>query len=233
MKPVLDELGIEPVEVGVNDAPTDDRAASENTIRLIAEKFKAADADTILLVGIGVTSWPATMASDTSYRPQLLFTESLGARSFWTSADTTDTTILEGSLRRRRLRPGPGTIGGGRRSRSASPSCRPQVSTPRHPRASIPTIASNQPYQAGFQACPDIWLTKALLTRAGENLNYGTLDAALDGLKVTIPGDPTERTYGPFPAADGDPNAYIFHGMRRPRTWSWFKADRCHCVRLT
>ena len=29
VKPVLDELGIEPVEVGINDAPTDDTAASE------------------------------------------------------------------------------------------------------------------------------------------------------------------------------------------------------------
>jgi len=209
VKPVLDELGIEPVEVGVNDAPTDDRAASENATRLIAEKFKAAEADTILLVGIGVTSWPATMASDTSYRPQLLFTESLGARSFWTSADTTDTTVLEGSF-----------AGGGygpdqaRWEEATFQECvailsAAGIDTPA-PDGFDPDDKSNQPYQAGFQACPDWWLTKALLTRAGANLNYGTLDAALDGLEVTIPGDPTERTYGPFPAADGDPQAYIY-----------------------
>ncbi len=27
---------------------------------------------------------------------------------------------------------------------------------------------------------------------------------------MTIPGDPTERTYGPPPAADGNPTVYFF-----------------------
>ena len=53
-------------------------------------------------------------------------------------------------------------------------------------------------------------LLKALLEAAGRNLNYGTLDTAIDGLTVTIPGDPTERTFGPPPDADGSPTAYLF-----------------------
>ena len=53
-------------------------------------------------------------------------------------------------------------------------------------------------------------LLKAWLTAAGTDLNYGTLGTAIDGLKVSVPGDPTERTYGPPPAADGNPTAYIF-----------------------
>ena len=199
VKPVLDELGIEPVEVGINDAPTDDTAASEAAVRLIAERFKAADVDTILLVGIGATAWMAdAMDDDTSYRPQLLFTEANAARSFYTSADTTDTSILEGAL-----------VGGGYgpdQARFDEPTFQECVADPvgrrrRHAgtgRSSIPTIASNQPYQAAFQACPDIWLTKALLTRAGENLNYGTLAAAVDGLddddpRRSRPSAPTAR----------------------------------------
>ena len=38
---MLAELGIEPVEVGIMDAPTDDTAAMESSVRLIAERFKA------------------------------------------------------------------------------------------------------------------------------------------------------------------------------------------------
>ncbi len=98
VKPVLDELGIEPVAVGINDAPTDDTAASEASVKLIAEQFKAADVDTILLVGIGTTAWMEAMDDDTSYRPQLLFTEATSARSYYTSADVTDTSILEGAI---------------------------------------------------------------------------------------------------------------------------------------
>ena len=69
---------------------------------------------------------------------------------------------------------------------------------------------SNQPYQAAFQACPDVALLRAWLEAAGENLNYGTLGTAADGLKVTIPGDPTERTYGAPPDADGNPTPYLY-----------------------
>jgi ABC-type branched-subunit amino acid transport system substrate-binding protein len=208
VKPVLDELGIEPVEVGINAAPTDDTAASEAEVRVIAERFKAAEADTILLVGIGSTAWMATMDEDTSYRPQLLFTEANSARSFYTSADTTDTTILEGAL-----------VGGGygpdqaRFDTESFQECvavltAGGVETPA-PDQFDPDDASNQPYQAAFQACPDIALTVALLTRAGENLNYGTLAAAVDGLTFTAPGDPDSRTYGPAPD-NGNPPAYIY-----------------------
>jgi hypothetical protein len=69
---------------------------------------------------------------------------------------------------------------------------------------------SNQPYQAAFFACPDMGLMLKWLEAAGENLNYGTLEAAIDGLTLSVPGDPGERTFGPPPASDGDPIAYLF-----------------------
>ena len=69
---------------------------------------------------------------------------------------------------------------------------------------------SIQPFQAAFQACPDLDLLQAWLEAAGEDLNYGTLEAAIDGLEVTASGDPTLRTYGPPPDADGNPPAYLF-----------------------
>jgi hypothetical protein len=208
VKPVLDELGIVPVELGINDAPTDDVAASEAAVRVIGERFKAADVDTILLVGIGSTAWMAAMDDDTSYRPQLLFTEANAARSYYTNADTTDTSIMEGAL-----------VGGGYgpdQARFDEPTFQECVAilsaagvdTPA-PEGFDPDDRANQPYQAAFQACPDIWLTKALLTRAGENLNYGTLAASVDGLVMTSPGDPTERTYGPAPD-NGSPSVYIY-----------------------
>ena len=208
VKPKLDELGVVPVEVGVMDAPTDDTAAMQNSVRLIAERFEAAGADTLLMVGLGAPNYMQVMSEDTSYRPTLLFTVTNGARAFYTSADTTDTSILEGAL-----------IGGdygpdqARFDEATMQECVEIVTAAGleapAPSGFDPDDAANQPYQALFQACPDIFLIRALLERAGENLNYGTLAAAIDGLQVAIPGDPTERTYGTAPS-DGSPTAYIF-----------------------
>ena len=73
-----------------------------------------------------------------------------------------------------------------------------------------PGDANNMPYQAALRTCPDVALMHAWLQNAGRNLNYGTLATGLNGLVVAIPGDPTERTYGPPMAADGNPTAYLF-----------------------
>ena len=209
VKPVLDKLGITPVEVGVMDAPTSDTAAIQSSVKLIAEKFKAAGADTILLVGIGTPAWPTYETDDTAYRPKLLFTDTLAARAFYTSKDTTDTSILVGSIAAGAYGPDQARF-----DEPAMQACiavlkAAGLDTPA-PSTLDPNDSSNQPFQAAFQACPDMILTAAVLHRAGANLNYGTLGAAIDGLKVTIPGDPTERTYGPPPAADGNPNIYLF-----------------------
>ena len=67
------------------------------------------------------------------------------------------------------------------------------------------------PFAAGFNACADMTLLQAWLEAAGETLDYGTLQAAIDnGFELIVPGDPAERTFGPPPNSDGDPPAYVF-----------------------
>jgi Periplasmic binding protein len=205
--PALDELDIEPVETGVMDAPVNDITAVEANVALIAERFQAADADTVLLVGNAAANWPLSM-EDHPYRPELLFLDIQAARAFATNEATTDTSILEGSL----------SAGGYGPDQARFEEPEMQACLDILEAADIETPApsevgddpSNQPYQAAFQACPDIVLTRALLEAAGENLNYETLEAAMDGLEATIPGDPDLRTFGPPPAADGNPTVYLF-----------------------
>ena len=148
------------------------------------------------------------MSENSSYRPQLLFLDVTAAVAFSTNEATTDTSILEGTL-----------SGGGYgpdQARFDEPAMQECIQTLADQGVDTPTPEasgddpSNQPYQAAFQACPDVVLLRALLEAAGEELNYGTLAAAIDGLEVTIPGDPTPRTYGPPPDADGAPSAYLF-----------------------
>ncbi len=206
--PVLDELGITPVETGVMDAPADDQAAVGASVDTIAQRFEAADADTVILVGPSAQDWPTAMADNTSYRPKLLFLDVIGARAFFTNAATTDTSVLDGSLAG-----GPYGPDQARFDEATMQECI-QVLTDAGLDTPTPEDSgddpSNQPYQAAFQACPDVDLTKALLEAAGENLNYGTLASAIDGLEVSVSGDPTPRTYGPPPDADGAPTPYLF-----------------------
>jgi hypothetical protein len=53
-------------------------------------------------------------------------------------------------------------------------------------------------------------LFRALVEAAGEDLNYGSFVNGADGLVVDIPNQPEPLTYGPVPAAGGDPPAYLF-----------------------
>ena len=207
--PVLDELGVDVAETAIAVAPADDQAAQESEQATIAQRFESAGVDTVLLVGASGQGWPTIMSSNgSSYRPQLLFTDILAPRAFATNAATTDTSILEGSL-----------SGGGYgpdQARFDEPAMQECVQTLSDQGVDTPTPEesgddpSNQPYQAAFQACPDVALLRAWLEAAGENLNYGTLANAIDGLELTIPGDPAVRTYGPPPAADGNPTAYLY-----------------------
>ena len=206
--PTLEDLGVEPVETGVVDAPPDDQAAMLSNVQTIGERFQAAEADTIVIVGASGQDWPTYMGDNTDYRPKLLFLEFTAPRAFYTNAATTDTSVLEGSLVGGTY--GPDTA---RFDEEAMQECIQTLSD-----AGLDTPSpeesgddpSNQPYQAAFQACPDVAITQAWLEAAGEDLNYGTLAAAADGLEVHIPGDPGTLVFGPPPAGDGNPQAYLF-----------------------
>jgi hypothetical protein len=206
--PLLEELGVEPVEVGIMDAPTDDTAAIQSTVGLISESFQAADADTVLAVGLSASQWPLYTVQDDSYRPTLLFTDLIGATSFATNATVTDTSALEGSLS--------GDTYGPNQEKYDEESMQDCIAILDAAGVDVPSPdetgddPSQQQFQAAFYACPDMALIQAWLEAAGEDLNYGTLGAAIDGLEVAIPGDPDARTYGEGDALDGDPTAYLF-----------------------
>ncbi|HKE76236.1 MAG TPA: ABC transporter substrate-binding protein [Acidimicrobiales bacterium] len=206
--PTLKALGAAPVATASAVAPPDDQAAQRTETMTFAEKFKAAGADTVILVGPSGQGWPTIMQSDTSYRPKLLFTDVIGLTGFATNGATTDTSVLKGAVAGGGYGPDQARFDEPEMQRCVATLKTAGIDTP-EPK-DVGDDPANQPYQAAFQACPDVALLRATLAAAGKNLNYGTFAAAMDGLKVTIPGDPTERTYGPPPKADGNPSVYLF-----------------------
>ncbi len=207
--PALTELGIEPAEVGVIDAPTDDTAAIQSDVSLVSELFQAADVDTLLLVGATSALWAQYTNDDPSYRPLLRFLDVNAPNAFLGSEATLDTSILDGALAGGPFGPDQARFDDATMQECIEILTAAGLDTP-EPSGFDADDRTNQPYQAAFQACPDIFLLRALLEAAGENLNYGTLAVAIDGLEVTLPGDPSPRIFGTGSAADGDPSAYVF-----------------------
>jgi len=206
--PTLEELGVDPVDVAISTAPPSDPVAIQDEVRTIAERFESSGVDTVVLPGASSANW-ATSLEDHPFRPRLLFLDVTGARAFATSADTTDTSILDDALIG-------GTYGpdqaiweeaGMQDCIAVLEEAGLEAPAPESLDSDDPNV---QPYQAAFQACPDVALMRAWLEAAGDDLNYGTLAGAADGLTLTVPGNPQERTFGPPTSFDGDPEASFF-----------------------
>ena len=207
--PALKDAGVTPVEVGVNDAPTEDNNATKAQVQVLSQRYQAAGVDTLLLVGGSGSQWPTNTVGDT-YHPKLLFTADNAVTAFSsnTAVADSDKAVIDGAL--------VGGLYGPEQPKYDEAEMQKCISILTKAGFDIPAPdASDDPneqrYQPAFLSCPQMALIKAWLTAAGKTLNYGTLDAALKaGFKAIVPGDPKERTYGPGTATDGDPSAYLF-----------------------
>ena len=66
-------------------------------------------------------------------------------------------------------------------------------------------------YVSSLTACRQMFLLRAILDSAGPELNFGTFRAAGDSLgEIDLPGFPDPLTFGPPPAADGDPVPTVY-----------------------
>ncbi len=201
----LTKLGIKPVAKGLLDAPASDNAAVISGTQVIAQRFKAEGATKVLLVGPSSADWFLAMENQ-PWQPQLLASDTSAVQSFLANASTTNTSLLKGSYE-----------GGAYGSDSwviTEPQMAACVKTLKAAGIAVPNPDPNDPdnkaYTGPEDACVNVTLLKAILEKAGKTLNYATFRNAGYTLgKITIPGDPTPRVYGPPPATDGNPTAYL------------------------
>lgn len=205
--PLLDELGVDVVEQAVIDAPQDDPAATVAQVRTIAQRFEAAGVESVIPLGGAGQTWPNAMAGQ-PYRPRLVFPQTVGGvQAYLLDAAQTDRSLLEGSIAGGSYAPDQAVY-----DEAGMQEC---IAVIEEAGVEVPgpdeVDGDATPWIAAFQACPTMALLRAVLEAAGDNLNYGTLQAAGESLgEIAIPGDPTPRRYGPVPATDGDPTPYLF-----------------------
>jgi ABC-type branched-subunit amino acid transport system substrate-binding protein len=200
----LHDLGVQPVGSGVfTTDPNDGDHVGE--IRTIARGFQSKGADSVLLVGARSSPWFSAMEGET-YRPRLLVTDRPGVTDFTTDAATTDTSLLEGSVIGGTYGPDTRSYDEPRMQQCVHTLQQAGINVPRP----IPTRKTLMRYLGPFDACTHVALLEALLQGAGRELDYATLRYAGDHLgDLSIPGDPSPRTYGPPPATDGSPEVNL------------------------
>ena len=205
--PLLDELGVDVVEQAVIDAPQDDPVATYAQVRTIAERFESAGVESVIPLGGAGQTWPNAMA-DQPYRPRLVFPQTVGGvQAFLLDASQTDRSLLEGSIAGGSYAPDQAVY-----DEAGMQDCIQVIEDAGVDMPGPDEVDDDAtPWIAAFQACPTMALLRAVLEAAGDDLNYGTLQAAGEGLgELAIPGDPSPRDYGPVPATDGDPTPYLF-----------------------
>jgi ABC-type branched-subunit amino acid transport system substrate-binding protein len=207
VEPLLDELGVDPVETAVIDAPENDVAAQNAAVAVIAERFRSAGATKVLVVGTGGLTW-ANGVESTGFRPQLLFTNVNSISAYTEDAAGRDDTVLEGSVVGGLY--GPATDSFHTDSMQGCLATLQSAGITVGDPADIPA-GEPEPYVSAFNACRNVALFQAIAEAAGEQLDYGTFRQAGDELgEITIPGYPDPFTYGAQPSADGDPAVYVF-----------------------
>ena len=162
--------------------------------------------DQVLVLGTAGLTW-ASGAESLDYRPQLLLTDPNSILAYAGDAAGRDLSVLDGAVAGN-LYGGPENIW----NLDAMQACNEILTAAGDPIPEPDTITEegSDLWVAGFTACQNVTLFQALVEAAGDDLNYGSLVNGADGLVVDVPNQPEPLTYGPAPAADGDPPAYLF-----------------------
>ncbi len=203
--PELTKLGLKPTATAVLGAPAGDTAAITSQTQVIAQRFKAEGVTKVLLVGPSSADWFLAM-QDQSYQPQILASDSTGVQAFLSNASTHNTSLLKDSVEGSTYGPDSWVF--------SEPNMQACFKVEKAAGVSIPAPDPNDANQKGYtgpeDACVNVALLKAILLKAGKNLNYATFRQAGYTLgAVQIPGDPNPRHYGPPPATDGSPTVYL------------------------
>ena len=207
--PLLDELGIEVTDSIAQEAQGEevDIVEANRQTAVIAERFESEGIDQVLLLGSSGLGW-ASGTEPLDYRPQLLLTDPSSISAYANDTAGRDLSLLDGAVA--------GNVYGGAQNIYDLPQMQDCISIITDAGVEVPDPASVGPdqgaiYSAGLESCGLVTLLRALVEAAGEDLNYGTLAAAVaDGLEVDLPNQPEPVTYGPPPAADGDLPAYLY-----------------------
>jgi hypothetical protein len=200
--PQLEELGIEPVDTAILDAPQDDVTAQNQATSVIAERFRSEDIDTVLVVGSAALPIANGLAP-LDYRPRLLFTSRIAVNAY-TSGIAPDLSMFDGAVL--------GAVDNEVFDEPAMEEClatleEAGISGITDPREAAP--GDPLPFVAASAACRNVTLFAAIAEAAGPDLTYGTFHQGAESLDALhLPGSVDDYDYSA--GLDGDLPLYLF-----------------------
>lgn len=205
--PLLEEEGLEPVEVGILDAPADDVFANTTATATIARRFESAGAQTVLVAGQGAALPWFTGLETTSYRPRSVTTDLPSALAFARDDVPHDLSVLDGAIA------GAQFTGDEEFDEPRMQECLQVIREAGGTVDDPAETAEGEPetWVSAYSACRALALFGAIVEAAGEDLNYGTFQRAGEQLgEFSMPGVPEPYFYGPVPSLDGDAPIFLF-----------------------
>jgi ABC-type branched-subunit amino acid transport system substrate-binding protein len=204
--PTLEELGVNVVEVGLNDAPNDDTVLRDAQNAAILQKFETSGVEVILAPGNAVSGTLGALETS-AYRPPVVGTNYSVAMTFTQDPDR-DKSVLNGFV-------ATGTYGpvSAQLKTPAAVACGDLMTAAGVEYYTIDEWSEGmaKPWVSALTACASLSLFTAFATKAGPDLNYGTFQWAGDNYgDLILPYSPDPYFYGAAPHADGDPPVFIY-----------------------
>ena len=208
IKPLLEELNVDVVDTALNDALLTDTNAGSALSDTIVERFKSKGADQILVIGSTAATAVLTALGKTDYHPAVRFS-------------TMNLPVSYAAAKGSNLAPLAGAATGGLfNGQDNFPSLGgvtqecvdviEKAGMKMVPANEVPNGEPRNATAANF-TCIHLYLLKAILEKAGPDLDYGTFKAAGDALgSVELPFSPDPWTFGAPPQADGDPKIHLY-----------------------
>ena len=208
IKPLLEELHVNVVDTALTDAPPTDANVGSAQSDTIVERFKSKGANQILVIGTASGTVVLTALGKTDYHPAVRFS-TMNLPVSYAAAKGSDLAPLAGAA-----------TGGLFNGQNNFPSlggvtkeCVDIIEKAGMKMIPVDEVPKGEPRNAAAAnfTCIHLYLLKAILEKAGKNLDYGTFKAAGDSLgKVDLPFSPDPWNFGAPPKADGDPKIYLY-----------------------
>lgn len=204
--PVLEEAGVEPVEVYAFESGADPEQQQAGTDAALA-RFESSGVETLLAFGTGAAPVAASGLEGSAYRPKILITNLNGALSF-VRDDSREKSMLAGSVA-----VGPYDQDAMLELDGPTRECfdlQRDAGLVLTPPSQVERGQPNQ-FVSSNIACQQIGLLAEILEAAGPDLDYGSFQTAGYSLgEVELPSSPEPFFYGPPPSADGDLPLFLY-----------------------
>jgi len=181
--PALKASGITPVATAVITASVSDATALGGQVAVAVQKFQASGANVVIIVGGLATEYPPIEAH-TTFRPQLMFTSATDATA-GTVSSKPDPAVYKNALAADVSTNfnDPANLACIQTVQTAYPSLKGKLVNPLSVKAGAPTLATSVD-----DACTELGLFTAIADKAGQELNYDTLQQAGTTLgKIHVP----------------------------------------------